>query len=32
MTCPQCKTDNIEEAMFCRHCGAKIREEPEPIL
>ncbi len=27
--CPHCKTHNPEEAVFCKHCGALFRGEPE---
>ncbi|MCT8978687.1 zinc ribbon domain-containing protein [Clostridium sp. CX1] len=25
--CPECKTENLEGANFCEHCGTKISEE-----
>lgn len=27
-TCPKCRTENPQEANFCRHCGSKF-EEPK---
>lgn len=27
--CPECKTDNPSEALFCRKCGIKIVDSPE---
>ena len=29
MKCTECKMENIEGALFCEECGAKLEEKPE---
>ncbi len=32
MKCKECQTDNIEGALFCEECGAKLEEEKHELL
>jgi pSer/pThr/pTyr-binding forkhead associated (FHA) protein len=31
MKCKECQMENIEGALFCEECGAKLTEEPEVL-
>jgi len=31
MKCKECQMENIEGALFCEECGAKLNEMPEPV-
>lgn len=32
MKCPQCQTENIDDAAYCVHCGYQFKSQPVPIL
>lgn len=32
MYCRYCGENNPEEAVFCKNCGKKLKEEPEKII